>query len=284
MHNVQALRSLLLVLKQASKSNIQGHAYSWKVPQNCRGYASREELLQRLKHAKLEERQHEKAVVRTFWEDRRTYIMLTALVLASAWGYSVLAGHSITDKAFLDVSIGGQHAGRIVVGIHGNSVPKTALNFMELVTHGCGYGYRGSCFHQVMPKMAVLAGDITKGDGTGGMAALGPSLIKENSPLRHVRGTVSMFVDEDGLIRSQFFICCCTSPWLNSKSVAFGSVLEGMEVVEKISQLPTDGSGRPRQDVRIEDCGSSSTEPSPFLSSLISLWTWMKGDPVPTHS
>ncbi|GAX80306.1 hypothetical protein CEUSTIGMA_g7744.t1 [Chlamydomonas eustigma] len=127
------------------------------------------------------------------------YLSMLSLNLVYLSDYSVLAGHSITDKAFLDVSIGGQHAGRIVVGIHGNSVPKTALNFMEL--GGCAGHVAFTCF--LLLRNSSCKGSHASGDGTGGMAALGPSLIKENSPLRHVRGTVSMFVDEDGLIRSQ---------------------------------------------------------------------------------
>ena len=70
-------------------------------------------------------------------------------------------------------------------------------------THRCGYGYRGSAFYEVLPNFAAMGGDITKGDGTGGVAALGPSFTKEKSNIKHVRGTVSMVVDAEGAVRSQ---------------------------------------------------------------------------------
>ena len=74
---------------------------------------------------------------------------------------------------------------------------------MIAATHNCGYGYRGSGIFQVIPGFAAVGGDITKGDGSGGVAALGPSFLKEKSPIKHGRGTVSMIVDEEGAVRSQ---------------------------------------------------------------------------------
>jgi hypothetical protein len=87
-----SIRILLLLLNQVgksclNKSNIHGPTCKLEVFQNNRGYASREERLQRLKRAMSEEQHYEKAIVKTFWEDRRTYIMLAALVAACAWGY-----------------------------------------------------------------------------------------------------------------------------------------------------------------------------------------------------
>ena len=75
--------------------------------------------------------------------------------------------------------------------------------YLSAATHRCGYGYRGSTFYEIMPGFALLGGDITKGDGSGGVAALGPSFMKEKSPIKHGRGTLSMVVDFQGAVRSQ---------------------------------------------------------------------------------
>jgi len=170
-------------------------------------------------------------------------------------------GPLITKKVFFDVTIAGKKAGRIVMGLYGKKVPKTAENFRALCTGEKGFGYKGSKFWKSFGNLAIYGGDFTTGDGTGGKSIYGQTFEDENFKLKHTRpGLLSMDSKGKNTNGSLFLITTVANTNLDGNNVVFGTVLKGMAVVRKVEALK---GIPPSQECVIKNSGEIEVE-TPF--------------------
>ena len=131
--------------------------------------------------------------------------------------------------------------GAIVLELFDDDAPKTVANFRELSERGF---YDGLIFHRVIPDF-MIQGGCPQGTGTGGP---GYEFEDEINDHKLVRGSLAMANAGPNTNGSQFFIVTLeATPWLDGKHTNFGQVTGGMDVVDKLEGLPTDGRDRPRE-------------------------------------
>lgn len=171
----------------------------------------------------------------------------------------------VTHRVYIDLEVEGmpRSGGRIILGLFGQIAPKTVENFRALCACDKGKGkmsgkqlcYKGSRIHRIMPNFMIQGGDITHGNGVGGESIYGGTFDDEIFHLNYSkRMLLSMANHGPNTNGSQFFINTVKTRWLDNKNVAFGTVLEGQEIVEEIQEFGT-LAGEPQKEITISDSG-----------------------------
>lgn len=164
------------------------------------------------------------------------------------------------------VTIEMEDGGVIRAELYPDAAPNTVRNFLSLVNKGF---YNGVIFHRVIPGFMIQGGD-PKGTGTGGpgYAIRGEfSANRFKNDLRHDRGVLSMArTNLPNSAGSQFFIMHDKAPHLDGQYAAFGKVIEGLDVVDRIASCDCDRNDRPlapqvMRTVTAETFGEIYSEP-----------------------
>jgi peptidyl-prolyl cis-trans isomerase B (cyclophilin B) len=150
-------------------------------------------------------------------------------------------------KATIETSFG-----NIVFKLLPDIAPETVRNFAKLAQSGF---YDGTLFHRVIPGFMIQGGDPnTKSADKSrwGMGGPGYAIKAEFNPRSHLRGIVSMAraTDPDSA-GSQFFIVTTDSTFLDRQYTVFGEVVEGMNIADKIVNLPRDKNDCPLEEAKM---------------------------------
>ena len=153
--------------------------------------------------------------------------------------------------------------GKITTKLFPEHAPTTVANFVELAegtkdwthpTSGKRSGvklYDGTIFHRVIPNFMIQGGDPA-GNGTGGPGYRFEDETKGSPHKFDKPGKLAMANAGPNTNGSQFFITVANTDWLTGKHTIFGEVVEGQDVVEKISKVARNGQDKPHKPVVIE--------------------------------
>ena len=188
--------------------------------------------------------------------------IFAAVLLTAVFLPEVPAATPGPEVAVMEILVGRERQPRhVVIGLYDDAAPLTVENFKNLARRRF---YNGIRFHRIFPGTLVQTGDpLTRvrflaprmplRAGTGGPGFTLPPEIRE----KHIRGSVAMARLPDAINParlsngSQFYITLAAEPSLDGKFTVFGEVLEGLDVLDEISNLPADSNDFPLPRVLI---------------------------------
>ena len=184
--------------------------------------------------------------------------LLVLLLAAISLTASSMAATLGPDVAIMEIRMGKEKQTRqVILGLHDESAPYTVENFKTLVRKKF---YNGLRFHRIFPNSFVQTGDPssrrgqTEKTGTGGPGYTLPAEIK----LKHNKGAVAMARLPDKINPaknsngSQLYVCLTPLPKLDGQYTVFAQVLEGLDVLEAISNEPTNSDDFPLPKIVIK--------------------------------
>ncbi|KAF7266263.1 hypothetical protein GWI33_020298 [Rhynchophorus ferrugineus] len=189
--------------------------------------------------------------------------------------------YRITDQIYMDIEMEGKPFGRIILGLFGETAPKTVKNFKHLALKGInGKKYSGTNFLLAIKRVMILGGDIVYNNGSGSLSIYGEYFENENFEISHDSSGLLAMVNlgapnSNGCM---FYITTMSTPWLNKKNVIFGKVLKGHDVVHTIEHVKTDANDKIIKDVKITKCGEIIIVPyyESHTNYELTFWAWIK--------
>ena len=165
----------------------------------------------------------------------------------------------VTKRVYIDVEFGSkdEEKGRLVIGLFGDLMPKTAANFESLCASNA---YAGTSFYRVISDLNIQGGAVGDSTGKTGMSSFeeGKPFEPDNYNLKHTQaGLVSMVRGIGGGVDSRFFVNTKDEAgWADDRYAAFGMVEEGMDLVKAIEQVPVQPpKNAPKKEVKIVASG-----------------------------
>ncbi|XP_022089823.1 peptidyl-prolyl cis-trans isomerase-like 6 [Acanthaster planci] len=170
-------------------------------------------------------------------------------------------GHTFV---YLDISINDEPKQRLLFELYTDKCPRTCENFKALCTGEKGhktdeslmkYHFKDSLIHRIVPNGWLQGGDILLGKGDGGESIYGQFFEDENYSVKHAsRGMLGMANQGRHTNGSQFYVTFQPAPWMDTKYVAFGKLIEGTELLDTLEEQETYNE-RPKKECKIVDCG-----------------------------
>ncbi len=155
---------------------------------------------------------------------------------------------SVSPTGFNGQMLTGMHTvvlktsmGDVTVELNADKAPMTVTNFVMLSKMGY---YNGLTFHRVIPDFMIQGGD-PDGNGTGGQSIYGESFADEQNDMQMKRGVIAMANSGPNTNGSQFFVTVADTPWLQGRHTIFGTVTNGMDIVDAIAKANRDAGDKP---------------------------------------
>jgi peptidyl-prolyl cis-trans isomerase B (cyclophilin B) len=163
-----------------------------------------------------------------------------------------MAETSNEARATISVRVKGEPLGDITLKFYPDAAPNHVKNFLTLARQKF---FDGTTFHRVIPGFMIQGGDPNSKNpdrSTHGMGGPGHRLKAEFNSRPHKRGVLSMArANDPDSAGSQFFICVADANFLDWQYTAFGEVVTGMEVADKIVAMKRDGRDNPLERVEM---------------------------------
>lgn len=174
------------------------------------------------------------------------FTMIGLILVAFFLGFKITGNATYENYENTKVKLE-TNKGDIIIELYSKEMPITSGNFEKLVSESF---YDGVIFHRVIDGFMIQGGDPT-GTGSGGPGYTIEDEFTNTAFDKNNRGTISMANAGPNTGGSQFFINLVNNNYLDGKHPVFGKVIEGMEIVDSIAGVKTDGRDKPLEDVVI---------------------------------